>query len=357
MSSSTPQSRSSSRGWRCDEPKVADGVGDVRCRRQRDRAEAGRAACTCPSTTGSRTGPTRARPRRSRSASPTRSAARHRRVASPSSLSHLSGALGIPVPGAGDLDPNTRAPSEGGGERVACCRDRRRRDPRAGRGGGPRGASRRRSTCESTARSSAGSHRARPSRASPKTSPKCTSRTPTSRGRGSCNGCSTVIPRHPAVPPRHRLDGVPARRRRRDRRFRSDRVLGARHRMPMTPEQIHQRRWMTLGVLCLSLVVISVDNTILNVALPSIVRDLGAEGSQLQWIIDSYTIVFAGMLLTAGVARRPLRAQEGAHCRPRHVRHVLRAGARGRPHPRCSSSPAGSWGWAARSSSRRRCRS
>ncbi len=57
---------------------------------------------------------------------------------------------------------------------------------------------------------------------------------------------------------------------------------------------------MTLAVLCLSLVVISVDNTILNVALPSIVRDLGAEGSQLQWIIDSYTIVFAGMLLTAG---------------------------------------------------------
>ena len=70
--------------------------------------------------------------------------------------------------------------------------------------------------------------------------------------------------------------------------------------MPLTPEQMHQRRWMTLAVLCLSLVVISVDNTILNVALPSIVRDLGAEGSQLQWIIDSYTIVFAGMLLTAG---------------------------------------------------------
>src|SRR5262249_9479040 len=45
---------------------------------------------------------------------------------------------------------------------------------------------------------------------------------------------------------------------------------------------------------------ISVDNTILNVALPSIVRDLGAQGSQLQWIIDAYTIVFAGLLLTAG---------------------------------------------------------
>src|SRR6476659_5298585 len=65
-------------------------------------------------------------------------------------------------------------------------------------------------------------------------------------------------------------------------------------------EQMYERRWFTLGVLCMSLVVISVDNTILNVALPSIVRDLGAQGSQLQWIIDSYTIVFAGLLLTAG---------------------------------------------------------
>jgi EmrB/QacA subfamily drug resistance transporter len=68
----------------------------------------------------------------------------------------------------------------------------------------------------------------------------------------------------------------------------------------LTPEQAYQRRWITLGVVCLSLTVISIDNTILNVALPSIVRNLGAEGSQLQWIIDAYTIVFAGLLLTAG---------------------------------------------------------
>jgi len=65
-------------------------------------------------------------------------------------------------------------------------------------------------------------------------------------------------------------------------------------------DRMYERRWWTLGVLCLSLVVISVDNTILNVALPSIVRDLGATGSELQWIIDAYTIVFAGLLLTAG---------------------------------------------------------
>ncbi len=70
--------------------------------------------------------------------------------------------------------------------------------------------------------------------------------------------------------------------------------------MTLTAQDAYDRRWWTLGVLCMSLVVISVDNTILNVALPSIVRELGAQGSQLQWIIDAYTIVFAGLLLTAG---------------------------------------------------------
>ena len=50
----------------------------------------------------------------------------------------------------------------------------------------------------------------------------------------------------------------------------------------------------------MSLTIISIDNTILNVALPSIVRQLAAQGSQLQWIIDAYTIVFACLLLTAG---------------------------------------------------------
>ena len=60
------------------------------------------------------------------------------------------------------------------------------------------------------------------------------------------------------------------------------------------------RRWWTLGVLCLSLLVISLDNTILNVALPTLERDLGASSSQLQWIVDSYMLIFAGLLLTAG---------------------------------------------------------
>jgi EmrB/QacA subfamily drug resistance transporter len=71
------------------------------------------------------------------------------------------------------------------------------------------------------------------------------------------------------------------------------------------PEVVHRRRWGTLLVLCLSLMVIGLDNTILNVALPTLAKPsadggLDASGSQLQWIVDSYTIVFAGLLLTAG---------------------------------------------------------
>ena len=68
----------------------------------------------------------------------------------------------------------------------------------------------------------------------------------------------------------------------------------------MDPTTLYQRRWLTLLVLCASLMVIGVDNTVLNVALPTLVRSLHASASQLQWIVDSYTIVFAGLLLTAG---------------------------------------------------------
>jgi len=66
------------------------------------------------------------------------------------------------------------------------------------------------------------------------------------------------------------------------------------------PEVMYRRRWLTLLVLCISLMVIGLDNTILNVAIPTLGRDLHASTSQLQWIVDGYVIVFAGLLLTAG---------------------------------------------------------
>jgi EmrB/QacA subfamily drug resistance transporter len=59
-------------------------------------------------------------------------------------------------------------------------------------------------------------------------------------------------------------------------------------------------RWLALGVLCVSLLAIVVDNTIVNVALPTLARDLDADVSQLQWVVDAYTLVFAALLLLAG---------------------------------------------------------
>jgi EmrB/QacA subfamily drug resistance transporter len=60
------------------------------------------------------------------------------------------------------------------------------------------------------------------------------------------------------------------------------------------------RRWQILAVLCLSVLLVVVDNTIVNVALPTISRDLSASTSALQWVVDGYTLAFAGLLLVGG---------------------------------------------------------
>jgi MFS family permease len=104
-----------------------------------------------------------------------------------------------------------------------------------------------------------------------------------------------------------------------------------------TEGTVHDRRWLTLAVLCLSLFVIVMDNTIVNVALPTLVRDLGTSTSQLQWVVDSYTLVFAGLLLAAGSRqpRRSLRTPGSAQHRARHLRWCV--GGRGvRRRGRCA---------------------
>ena len=70
--------------------------------------------------------------------------------------------------------------------------------------------------------------------------------------------------------------------------------------MTIDPVQ-YARRWKTLGVLSLSLVIIGLDNTILNVALPTLQHEFDASASKLQWMVDSYLLVFAGLLLVFGV--------------------------------------------------------
>jgi EmrB/QacA subfamily drug resistance transporter len=65
-------------------------------------------------------------------------------------------------------------------------------------------------------------------------------------------------------------------------------------------DKIQARRWLVLGVMCLTLLLIVMDNTIVNVAIPTLQRDLDASTSQLQWVVDSYILVFAGLLLAMG---------------------------------------------------------
>jgi EmrB/QacA subfamily drug resistance transporter len=68
----------------------------------------------------------------------------------------------------------------------------------------------------------------------------------------------------------------------------------------MTRSQIHDRRWWILGVLILALFGVTLDNMILNIALPTLAVDLDASAAELQWIVNAYILVFAGLLLVAG---------------------------------------------------------
>ncbi|MEU6550148.1 MFS transporter [Streptomyces sp. NPDC046915] len=66
------------------------------------------------------------------------------------------------------------------------------------------------------------------------------------------------------------------------------------------PELSHRRRLLVLAICCMSLLIVSLDVTALNVALPSMQRDLHATTSGLQWTIDAYTLVLASLLMLAG---------------------------------------------------------
>jgi EmrB/QacA subfamily drug resistance transporter len=66
------------------------------------------------------------------------------------------------------------------------------------------------------------------------------------------------------------------------------------------PEATYRRRMLILAICCMSLLIVAIDNTIVNVALPSIQRDLDAPVSGLQWTIDAYTLVLASLLMLSG---------------------------------------------------------
>src|SRR6516162_7565549 len=71
-------------------------------------------------------------------------------------------------------------------------------------------------------------------------------------------------------------------------------------RLPTPPHTAPTRKGLILFALCLAALIINIDVTIVNVALPSLVRELGATTTKLQWVVDAYTLVFAALILAAG---------------------------------------------------------
>src|SRR3954447_12075256 len=66
------------------------------------------------------------------------------------------------------------------------------------------------------------------------------------------------------------------------------------------PTHTRDSRWPALVVLCAGMLMIILDQTIVNVALPSIQRDLGFSQSGLAWVVNAYLVAFGGLLLLAG---------------------------------------------------------
>src|SRR5512136_1656484 len=63
---------------------------------------------------------------------------------------------------------------------------------------------------------------------------------------------------------------------------------------------VYRRRWWTLVTIAVSVLVVILDASIVNIALPTLQRELNATMSDLQWIVTAYTMVFAGLMLTTG---------------------------------------------------------
>ena len=101
-------------------------------------------------------------------------------------------------------------------------------------------------------------------------------------------------------------------------------------------------KWWALAAMCFALFMIMLDNTVMNVALPSIQEDLGASISALEWIVNGYTLSFAVLLATGGRLGDILGRRRMFLARRRPLRDLLgdrRPGARRRPRSSSAGSP------------------
>ena len=112
-----------------------------------------------------------------------------------------------------------------------------------------------------------------------------------------------------------------------------------------------------LAVVAVAQFMVVLDASVVNVALPTIQRDVGFSEQSLSWVLNAYTLIFGGFLLLGGRARRPARPASAVRGRHRAVRGRVAALRASRSRRRCCWSPAACRASAARWSRRRRCRS
>ena len=77
-------------------------------------------------------------------------------------------------------------------------------------------------------------------------------------------------------------------------------TMTATQNQPQAPPERDPRRWLVLAVMSLGTLIVFLDLTVVNTALPAISVDLGASTSDLQWVVDSYVLALAGLLMLAG---------------------------------------------------------
>ena len=70
---------------------------------------------------------------------------------------------------------------------------------------------------------------------------------------------------------------------------------------PGTPaDEPYEKRWLALGVIAMTVLLVILDATIVNIALPAVTADLGISAASQQWIVTAYTLTFGGFLLLGG---------------------------------------------------------
>ena len=89
------------------------------------------------------------------------------------------------------------------------------------------------------------------------------------------------------------------------------------------------RKWWTLIVVSVATFMLLLDITVVNTALPAIQKDLGATFTDLQWVIDAYTLALAALVLSAGVLADRLGPKAGVRRRARHLHRRLGTGGSG----------------------------